>query len=206
MPPYQFHLLVHDVGGILGLEWAAEHVERVTCWPVDDVFSIGSMKEFARPYGAHTRHEGVELSGEVPVGEQLTFAGWITYARHTYRFNDTVSRAGESITSGDDMDTAPRWIWNAHATWRPLERASLELAWTHMGEYFTNAQNTATYPGHNVFDLRGEYELNDDLAIFAAVRNLTNTDYAERADFAFGNDRYFPGEDRGVTIGFRARR
>lgn len=29
VPPHQFHLLLHDLGGILGLEWAAEHVERV---------------------------------------------------------------------------------------------------------------------------------------------------------------------------------
>lgn len=153
-----------------------------------------------------TRHEGIELSGDVPVGEQLTFSGWITYARHTYRFNDTVSRSGENIHSGDDVDSAPRWIWNARAAWRPIERGSLELEWTHMGEYFTNAENTARYPGHNVLDLRGEYDVNGDLTVFAAVRNLTNTDYAERADFAFGNDRYFPGEDRGFTIGFRARR
>lgn len=29
VPSHQFHLLVHDVGGTLGLEWAAEHLERV---------------------------------------------------------------------------------------------------------------------------------------------------------------------------------
>ncbi|MDX2276968.1 MAG: TonB-dependent receptor [Hyphomonadaceae bacterium] len=152
-----------------------------------------------------TRHEGVELSGEAPVGEAFTFSGWVSYARHTYRFNDPVARAGESISSGDDVDSAPRWIWNARAAWRPIEPASLELEWAHMGEYFTNAENTARYDGHDLLNLRAEYDVNGRLTVFAAVRNLTNTDYAERADFAFGNDRYFPGEDRGVTIGFRAR-
>jgi iron complex outermembrane receptor protein len=153
-----------------------------------------------------TRHEGVEVSGEMPLGDQFSLAGWITYARHTYRFNDTVTRAGENIASGDDVDSAPRWIWNARGLWRPVERGSLELEWAHMGAYFTNAENTARYPGHDVLNLRGEYDVNERLSVFAAVRNLTNTDYAERADFAFGNDRYFPGEDRGFTIGFRARR
>lgn len=153
-----------------------------------------------------TRHEGIEVSGEMPITDQLSLAGWITYARHTYRFNDTVSRAGENITNGDDVDSAPRWIWNARAVWRPLEQTSLELEWAHMGEYFTNAENTAAYDGHDVLNLRGEYDVNERLTLFGAVRNLTNTDYAERADFAFGNDRYFPGEDRGFTIGFRARR
>ncbi len=154
--------------------------------------------------GGRTRHQGIELSADVPVGEEFNLAGWITYARHTYRFNDTVTRAGENITSGDDVDTAPRWIWNARASWRPVEDASLELEWVHMGEYFTNAENTARYPGHDVLNLRGEAAVTEQLTLFAALRNLTNTDYAERADFAFGNDRYFPGEDRGVTVGLRS--
>ncbi|MBL8548531.1 MAG: TonB-dependent receptor [Hyphomonadaceae bacterium] len=151
-----------------------------------------------------TRHQGVEVSGALPLGDKLELGGWATYARHTYRFNDPVSRAGESITSGDDVDSAPRWIWNGTATWRPFAALRTELEWTHMGAYFTNAANTRTYPGHDVFNLRAEWAVNGRVALFGVVRNLTNTDYAERADFAFGNDRYFPGEDRGFTLGVRA--
>jgi len=29
VPPPTFHLIVHDLGGVLGLEWAADHAERV---------------------------------------------------------------------------------------------------------------------------------------------------------------------------------
>jgi iron complex outermembrane receptor protein len=43
-----------------------------------------------------------------------------------------------------------------------------------------------------------------DVTAFVAIRNLANTDYAERADSAFGADRYFPGEDRAATAGVRA--
>ncbi len=154
--------------------------------------------------GGRTRHQGVELSADAPLGDEFGLAGWITYARHTYRFNDTVTRAGENISSGDDVDSAPRWIWNVCAIWRPVVHASIELEWVHMGEYFTNAENTARYPGHDVLNLRGEVALSEQVALFAAIRNLANTDYAERADFAFGNDRYFPGEDRSVTVGLRS--
>jgi outer membrane receptor protein involved in Fe transport len=37
------------------------------------------------------------------------------------------------------------------------------------------------------------------------VRNLLDERYAERADFAFGNYRYFPGAGRSVygSIGYR---
>ena len=182
--------------GPANIELALYHMDkRDTSFRNADGFTVTNGR---------TRHQGVELSGDVPIGETFGLAGWITYARHSYRFNDTVTRAGENIISGDDVDTAPRWIWNARAIWRPFEDASLELEWVHMGGYFTNAENTARYPGHDVLNLRAEYELNERLAVFAAIRNLTNTDYAERADFAFGTDRYFPGEDRGLTMGVRA--
>jgi len=153
-----------------------------------------------------TRHEGAEVSVSVPLTGQVSLAGWITYARHTYRFNDAVGRAGESIASGDDVDSAPRWIWNARLQWAPTGRLNAELEWVHMGEYFTNASNTASYDGHDVFNLRADWTLTENVTLFGAVRNLANTDYAERADFAFGNDRYFPGEDRAFTLGLRARR
>lgn len=150
-----------------------------------------------------TRHQGIELSAHAPLGERFALAGWVTYARHTYRFADPSARAGETIVAGNDVDSAPRWLWNARAEWRPLDPLTLELEWAHTGRYLTNAENTRIYPGHDVFNLRADYAVRDGVVAFATIRNLTNTDYAERADFAFGEDRYFPGEDRGVTFGLR---
>ena len=187
--------------GALGparIELALYHMDkRDTAFRNADGFTVSDGR---------TRHEGVELSGEIPLGDALIVSGWVTYARHSYRFADPSARAGETILPGNDVDSAPRWIWNARALWRPAGRVEVELEWAHMGRYFTNAENTRTYPGHELFNLRADWRLRDDLSLFAAVRNLTNTDYAERADFAFGNERYFPGEDRGLTLGVRARR
>jgi outer membrane receptor protein involved in Fe transport len=151
-----------------------------------------------------SRHRGVELSGRLPLSESIAASGWITYAAHTYRFDNPSTRGGESIRRGDDVDGAPRWLWNARLDWTPRASPRVELEWVHVGEYFTNAENTRRYTGHDVFNLRGEGRLAEALWISAAVRNLTNTDYAERADFAFGNDRYFPGEGRTLTLGLRA--
>ena len=36
------------------------------------------------------------------------------------------------------------------------------------------------------------------------MTNLTDEDYAERADFAFGNFRYFIGEPRSAYVGITA--
>jgi outer membrane receptor protein involved in Fe transport len=160
---------------------------------------------FTVPF-AKTRHQGIEVSGALPLGPQFELSGWATYAEHTYRFNDPVTRAGESIVSGTDIDSAPRRLANAQLTWRPTDALSAELGWTHMGQYFTNAAGTRRYPGHDVFDLRGSWAVTDDADISLAVRNVADERYAERADFAFGNDRYFPAEGRAFTLGVRARR
>ncbi|MFO0699990.1 MAG: alpha/beta hydrolase [Nitrospira sp.] len=53
VPPYQFHLLVHDVGGILGLEWAAEHVERVTSITILSTTLTGSFRVGRALYAAN---------------------------------------------------------------------------------------------------------------------------------------------------------
>ena len=72
-----------------------------------------------------------------------------------------------------------------------------------MGSYATNASNSAFYPGHEVLNLRAEQEVTENVSLFFNARNLANTDYAERADFAFGNERYFPGEDRAFSGGIK---
>jgi iron complex outermembrane recepter protein len=75
-----------------------------------------------------------------------------------------------------------------------------------MGGYFTNAANTRRYPGHDIFDLRAAWSVTPGAELSLAVRNLADKRYAERADFAFGADRYFPAEGRAFTVGVRARR
>lgn len=160
---------------------------------------------FTVPF-ARTRHAGVEISGALPLGALFELSGWASYAEHTYRFSDPVTRAGESIVSGTDVDSAPRRLANAQLTWTPGETFSAEIGWTHMGAYLTNAAGTRRYPGHDVFDLRANWSATAGVDIYAAVRNLADERYAERADFAFGADRYFPAESRALTVGVRTRR
>jgi outer membrane receptor protein involved in Fe transport len=62
----------------------------------------------------------------------------------------------------------------------------------YLGEHYVDAANTAKYDGHVVLNLRGAYNVNEQLRIFARIINLLDEEYADRADFAFGNYRYFP--------------
>ncbi|MGW8367584.1 MAG: hypothetical protein ACWGPN_02755, partial [Gammaproteobacteria bacterium] len=60
------------------------------------------------------------------------------------------------------------------------------------------------YDGHDLFNLRWQQSLGPRWQVTFRLNNLNNTHYAERADFAFGNYRYFPGRDRTlfIEIGF----
>lgn len=154
-----------------------------------------------------TRHVG----GEAEVGADLPFGFSIdaqaSYGRHTYRFDRpvmSVPQASEAISFGDDVDTAPRWIAGARARWASeSERVEAELEWLHLGRYFLDAANTATYPGHDLLHLRAQWSVNDRIALTFALRNVLDKLYAERGDIAFGNERYFPGEERTAAFGIR---
>jgi outer membrane receptor protein involved in Fe transport len=92
---------------------------------------------------------------------------------------------------------------SADLTWRPGADRFVQLAVAHTGEYWLDAANSRRYQGHTLWHLAGEMAVGKDWRIGARIRNLLDRRYAERADYAFGNYRYFPGAGRSffVTVG-----
>lgn len=149
-----------------------------------------------------TKHVGIEAEIAAPLIWNFDIAASATYARHTYDFDHHPPSASEQIYKGDDVDTAPRTLANIRLGYTFAgDRARAELEWVHMGAYWMDAGNTQRYDGHDLINLRAEYGLTENLSIFGRLANILNTRYADRADFAFGNDRYFPGEDRALYAG-----
>ncbi len=145
-----------------------------------------------------TRHRGIEYDFDWAFTRSWTIAGSGTIARHEYRFTAAVEQ-GEQITAGNDVDTAPREI---HSLWLRHAGASLaaELEWLHVGGYWADAANTARYDGHDLLNLRLSWQPQSAWTIALRVTNLLDAAYADRADFAFGNYRYFPGRGRAAFI------
>ncbi len=145
--------------------------------------------------GARSKHRGFEGSVEILLNSswQLNLAA--SYARHRYDF-DVVASRGETFVSGRDVDTAPRWLGNVELLFKPNERINAGLQWTTIGEYYLDAENRFRYPGHAIANLRAGTRLAPSLELIVRLNNLTNRDYADRADYAFGNYRYFPGRGR----------
>jgi outer membrane receptor protein involved in Fe transport len=102
---------------------------------------------------------------------------------------------------GNKIDTAPKTLGSMSIEWRATSRQTHELEWVHIAEYYQDAENQNQYEGHDLLHLRGNWRLQDNLQVFYRIMNVTNEDYAERADFAFGSDRYFVGTPRSLYIG-----
>lgn len=147
-----------------------------------------------------TLHRGVELSGVLHLSERWQLSTAVSWSKHTYENDIAVSRSGSVL--GNDIDTAPNLIANAVLTWAPSEHVEMDVEWQSMGEYYLDPANSAEYSGHDLVHLRARWQLSDSLKFHARVLNLLDEDYAERADFAFGNYRYFVGEPRSLFIGF----
>lgn len=125
------------------------------------------------------------------------------YANHRYAFTRDAGR-GERIADGNVVDTAPRLLGSAHWRWRG-ERFTSEFEVTHVGAHYLDAANTARYGGHTLWNWRGAWQASPAVALFAKLLNLRDAPYAERADFAFGNYRYFPGMPRRAYLGVEVR-
>ena len=130
-------------------------------------------------------------------GHLLDFAA--TYAEHRYAFTRNAG-GRERIRDGNAVDTAPRWLGSARWRWKNPRLVS-ELEVVHVGAHYINAANTNRYDGHTLLHWRGSWQVRPRLRIFGRLVNALNTAYADRADFAFGNYRYFPGMPRQVYVG-----
>ena len=149
-----------------------------------------------------TEHVGLEFALDYQFGSDWVAGARGTWARHTYRFDRSLG--GETIISGNDVDSAPRRLASADLTWRPssgwLRGWQGQLAVEHTGRYYLNAANSQRYSGHTLWHGFIGYRWNSGWNVDLKLRNLTGRRYAERADFAFGNFRYFPGAGRQAFI------
>lgn len=143
---------------------------------------------------------GVEFSARA---QPLTWLGMDlagAWNRFQYDFDRRAAR-GEVITSGNDVDTAPRLSGSARVRVEPGAGLTAELEIVRQGRYYLNAANTADYEGHTLVNLRMSWRPTTALRIFVRMMNVLDEEYADRADFAFGSFRYFPGEPRRVFAG-----
>ncbi len=185
--------------------------------PADRIAAIGAQ----HPFELFTRVPGVWLSrgieqeslpairspvlvgaGACLLTPELTLAVAASYAKHVYDF-DRVAAQGETFVAGRDVDTAPRWLASAELDYAALPWLRLSLQWNLIGEYWVDAENAHDYPGHAVWNARVSVLPSAAWAINLRLNNVSDVRCADRADYAFGDYRYFPGHGRELFVELR---
>lgn len=149
--------------------------------------------------GARTLHYGLDLSlrAELPAGLYLGLDA--TVARHEYDKSIRLLGSNEPL-DGNTIDTAPE-VFGSLRLGRTFSGGYLaELEWVRMDEYELDPDNNHQYDGHDLINLRITGPLVHGFSFGLRGTNLTDTDYAERADFGFGEYRYFVGEPRSLYV------
>jgi outer membrane receptor protein involved in Fe transport len=146
-----------------------------------------------------TQHTGLELGVFYPFNEQFDIAANVAFAKHEYDFD----KPNANIEKGDYLVTAPRRVGNIRLGWNVNPQTRAELEWVHMSEYYLNDANTFKYEGHDVFNLRASHDVTENFTVYGRIKNLFNTEYAERADYNANipDYRYFVGEKRYLHVG-----
>ena len=162
----------------------------------NDIFNNSDRENLA---SGRTAHKGIEFAMGLDITDTLAIQGVVNLAKHTY---DNSQISGGIDINGNDIDTAPNTFGNLRLQWRPTSSIRTELEWVNMGSYYTNPENTADYEGHDILNWRTQYQHSDALSFYLNVLNVTDEDYAERADWTtFTGDRYFPGEPIRAFLG-----
>ncbi len=184
---------VRKVGDGLQYEVAAYHMKK------RDYFFTDSSDQNV-PNGK-TQHTGLELGMFYPFNETFDIGANVTFAKHEYDFD----KSNADIEKGSYLVTAPKRMGNIRLGWNVTPQTRAELEWVHMSEYYLNDANDKKYEGHDVFNLRASHDVTENFTVYGRIKNLFNTEYAERADFNTNSDpdgyRYFVGEKRYLHVG-----
>jgi len=148
-----------------------------------------------------TLHRGVEIGLGVQLASLWRFDSAYSYAKHTYES----WKIGTIDYSGKEMELAPRSIANTRLTFGTAQTGLAQLEWLHFGSWWSDQANTAKYAGHDLLNLRGQYPLARDVALFANMHNLADKRYAESTAVTSGFETFAPGLPRTLTVGVQAK-
>jgi len=153
---------------------------------------------FANQNAGRTLHMGIEAGLNATPVKDVSFRVSGAYSKHEF-----VNYVEKGINyNGNEMANAPHWIYNTEAWYRPSFvkglRVGAELQ--HVGSYFVDPQNTATYDGYNALNLRAGYQLKG-FEVWLNVLNATNNYYSyitSKSSFGYS---YQLAEPRNYNVG-----
>lgn len=161
----------------------------------DDIYQ-DNLRQYLT--GADTSHKGLEYELRWRLIEKFTLQLSGSYAKHIYENSPETLGVMVDI-QGNEIDTAPRRMTALRASWQITPNSNVFLSHHIMGDYQLDPANDYQYDGHAIWDAGFQQSLGK-WQIALRIKNLTDERYAERADVAFGDYRYFPGAARSLFL------
>ncbi len=91
--------------------------------------------------------------------------------------------ASEDLDLHTDLARRPHITLGGSLFWTPVERASLGLTISHIGDRFDGAGEVRPLPGYTLVNLLGSYPVTENFSVFARVENLFNDRYEPVAGY-----------------------
>ncbi len=130
---------------------------------------------FANENAGRTLHKGIEAGLNVTAPRDLSIRFSGAYSRHIF-----IDYTEKGVPyNGNEMNNAPAWLYNVEAWYRPSFAKGLRIGaeWQHVGEYFADPQNSATYKGYDVLNLRAGYQFYG-WEVWVNILNATDSYYS----------------------------
>jgi outer membrane receptor protein involved in Fe transport len=151
-----------------------------------------------------TSHRGVEAGLGVELTRNVRVDSALSYTRHKYE--DWVTATADF--SGNDMEAAPRVLSNTRVSWNPMPSVSAQFEWIHIDSYWLEASNSSNFPqygGHDLFNVRANWQVTSALSVFGRVNNVSDRRYADSAQISSNTPVYSPGLPRTYFAGIDVR-
>lgn len=192
-------------------EIALYHMEKS-----DDIVSIVNSDDDRQSVNAgETIHQGIELSLSGPITTEITFNSSFSYSNQEYGdftytyFCFSCSPNNQVVNfDGNQVGKAPKTLGNLAISYQPLslQGFTLEAELEHVGAYYTDETNTQDYQGHQLLNIRSQYQLSKALEFYLRVQNLMDKRYSTYTSNQVGSDEisYRPGAPMSLYAGIRA--
>lgn len=191
----------YEVGGWIELVKNKLYAD-VSAYRLEGTNEIVSVKlddgSFANQNAGKTLHRGIEFGINATPVKDLSFRFSGAYSKHEF-----IEYVEKGIKYNNNaMANAPEWIYNTELWYRPSFVKNLRIGaeLQHVGRYFADPQNTATYKGYYALNLRAGYAFKG-VEVWVNVLNATDNYYSYiTTKSAFGYS-YQLAEPRNVNVG-----
>jgi iron complex outermembrane recepter protein len=191
----------YEVGGWVELVKNKLYAD-ISAYKLEGTNEIVSVKlddgSFANQNAGKTLHRGIEFGINATPVKELSFRFSGAYSKHEF-----VHFIEKGIKyNGNEMSSAPKWIYNTELWYRPSFVKNLRVGaeLQHVGKYFVDPQNTATYDGYYSLNLRAGYSFKG-IEVWLNVLNATDNYYSyitSKSSFGYS---YQLAEPRNFNVG-----